>query len=506
MKKRMVLIFLGCMLLGGCQKTPEDQVVREKGSASVENYEKAEDMEGTMAEQLSVPERYTAQVETEDKIYTMEADASVQLPEAESMNVYQAEQKEMDQEFIDRFTESFLGDAPVYDSISYSQRTKGEILEELEELKGYQAAGNEDPYGSREEYKRYCQEEGLPWDEETLDSIFNLENQIEVTEQLYAEAPETAEKVKVKPSFGANEDLGEKGENGFTGIAEVGDALYALDFGSGEAGGFDAGFARVQKEREAGIHIWDKPIACEEIREEDRAELTGFPSEEEAEKKAGDLEAAREKAAAYIQSCGLTEFQEDACQLVVSQELTMTNAAVYEEAAWAFYFTRTLDGVPVTYDMNLGGGLESMDSTNEAWPYERCTVIVNQEGLCFAEIANLYEVTGVQVEQVKLKTFPQIAEIFEKMIKIKNSDLGSQGTVDCDQKISRCRLGYMRIYDPGTDSRSGLLVPVWDFYGETRITTAYEGETASYAMAYPYQSIMTVNAIDGTVIDRSLGY
>ena len=61
MKKRMVLIFLGCMLLGGCQKTPEDQVVREKGSASVENYEKAEDMEGTMAEQLSVPDVYKRQ-------------------------------------------------------------------------------------------------------------------------------------------------------------------------------------------------------------------------------------------------------------------------------------------------------------------------------------------------------------------------------------------------------------------------------------------------------------
>ncbi len=38
------------------------------------------------------------------------------------------------------------------------------------------------------------------------------------------------------------------------------------------------------------------------------------------------------------------------------------------------------------------------------------------------------------------------------------------------------------------------------------MTTAYEGETASYAMVDPYQSIMTVNAIDGTVIDRSLGY
>ena len=45
-----------------------------------------------------------------------------------------------------------------------------------------------------------------------------------------------------------------------------------------------------------------------------------------------------------------------------------------------------------------------------------------------------------------------------------------------------------------------------DFYGETRMTTAYEGETASSAMVDPYQSIMTVNAIDGTVIDRSLGY
>ena len=99
-----------------------------------------------------------------------------------------------------------------------------------------------------------------------------------------------------------------KGKNRL-GIAEVGDALYALDFGSGEAGGFDAGFRGYKKSGKRESHIWDKPIACEEISEEDRAELTGFPSEEEAEKKAGDLEAAGKRRLPTYRAAVLRNFR-----------------------------------------------------------------------------------------------------------------------------------------------------------------------------------------------------
>ena len=31
--------------------------------------------------------------------------------------------------------------------------------------------------------------------------------------------------------------------------------------------------------------------------------------------------------------------------------------------------------------------------------------------------------------------------------------------------IERITFGYSRIYEPATDSKSGVLVPVWDFFG-----------------------------------------
>ena len=92
------------------------------------------------------------------------------------------------------------------------------------------------------------------------------------------------------------------------------------------------------------------------------------------------------------------------------------------------------------------------------------------------------------------------------MIAIKNSDLASAGVKRYDLQVSRVTLGYMRIYDPGTDARSGLLVPVWDFFGKQSQDIEYEGQAYSYENAYPYNSFLTINALDGTVIDRGLGY
>ena len=72
--------------------------------------------------------------------------------------------------------------------------------------------------------------------------------------------------------------------------------------------------------------------------------------------------------------------------------------------------------------------------------------------------------------------------------------------------IKDVRLGYTRIYDPGADNTTGLLVPVWDFFGSREIHTEYEGEAIEYTIGDKSMSHLTVNAVDGTIIDRSLGY
>ena len=61
-------------------------------------------------------------------------------------------------------------------------------------------------------------------------------------------------------------------------------------------------------------------------------------------------------------------------------------------------------------------------------------------------------------------------------------------------EVTDIRLGYAIISEEGSFD-TGLLVPVWDFNG---IIKQY-GRTEE-------KSIMTINAIDGTVINRELGY
>ena len=57
----------------------------------------------------------------------------------------------------------------------------------------------------------------------------------------------------------------------------------------------------------------------------------------------------------------------------------------------------------------------------------------------------------------------------------------------------------MRIRDKG--SLQGTIVPVWDFWGTW---TWYDAD--KQPESYTTQPMLTLNAIDGSVVDRQLGY
>ena len=72
--------------------------------------------------------------------------------------------------------------------------------------------------------------------------------------------------------------------------------------------------------------------------------------------------------------------------------------------------------------------------------------------------------------------------------------------------IDRIVLGYARIYEPSTDAHTGVLIPVWDFFGSMTSESEYNGETESNTSKDPNESFLTINAVDGSIIDRDLGY
>ena len=97
------------------------------------------------------------------------------------------------------------------------------------------------------------------------------------------------------------------------------------------------------------------------------------------------------------------------------------------------------------------------------------------------------------VEKTSIKLFQDIKDTFEQMVVIENAVEGEEGTVSIE--VTDVKLVYTRISEKDSFD-TGLIVPVWDFEG--RMIDEYGQEVTG--------NILSINAIDGTVINRDLGY
>ena len=129
------------------------------------------------------------------------------------------------------------------------------------------------------------------------------------------------------------------------------------------------------------------------------------------------------------------------------------------------------------------------------WPVECVEIRVNDSGIVGLDYNAPLEITETVVDQSNLKNFDEIKAAFEKMVMITNAKTDSELDSGVMVEIHRVVLGYARISEADSYD-TGLLVPVWDFQG--KVTNEYGSEFAD--------SVMTINAIDGSIIDRSLGY
>lgn len=172
---------------------------------------------------------------------------------------------------------------------------------------------------------------------------------------------------------------------------------------------------------------------------------------------------------------------------------------------YVFKYTREINGIPVNVDSMRGVG----DGSNYVAGNEAIWIAVNDGGVCYLCYRNPVS-TGELVEaNVKLMPFEEIADIFEKvsLLQIKPVELYEELRRN-DMVISEVRLGYMAVKQ--SESVGGYrYIPVWDFYGT--YTPIYEGpaetlEVFEHQYSQLPEPVVTINAIDGTVIDRSMGY
>lgn len=174
---------------------------------------------------------------------------------------------------------------------------------------------------------------------------------------------------------------------------------------------------------------------------------------------------------------------------------------------WAYWFcfTRCVAGIPVT--LTDTAAFEDPENVRDQ-PYasgpkeEKLICVVDQGRIVHAELTNPWTVGGIIQENVVLLPFDDVLRIFGSIAPL--SIQHEEGDVEKNHltyanswHITEIRLGYMPVLVKD-GSGTWELRPVWDFFGIRTMSFSYDDR--------PCKVALTIDAIDGTVIDRNYGY
>lgn len=174
-----------------------------------------------------------------------------------------------------------------------------------------------------------------------------------------------------------------------------------------------------------------------------------------------------------------------------------------EEGKYAYLIEcqRVVNGTPCAV-LSGASSEEGRNGLLMRWDYERFRLIVAEEGILSFVWESPIEVGETEVDQSHLMTLDEIIAVFEKMMAViyepqSKADMVAALTFHIDQ----VKLELVRVSEQNA-TENGLLIPAWRFYGEKRVE--YSGENALNSSEYG--CFLTVNAIDGSVIDIQKGY
>lgn len=519
----MMILLLCSNILAGCQETPEEVMVTPKGQngnlyeeasgESISGEEEAAEPVQKIGERLGIEDSYSVSLTSPDQRTDFTAEnAKVEYPDAGSLPVYEVSLQEFDQDFVDEITEALFGDAPVYHEWDYNTRTKSERMEEIEYIKECLARGNTDPFG---------------W-KSAGNSSLNIEEYLADLQGRYADAPEEYTHKAISPEIGFDPEAHgffnpgdmEYGPDDFQGYAVVDEDhtyYYALHNGNGNQ--MIQMFRDRSKEYGGAALSWD---SCEwrscygEIMREPEGE---WVNEELYQYNiSGNLseivgitqEEAQKQADAFVKKLDMVELEVSS---VNPSRLSYTQNWGYE-----FHYVRKVDGIPMLYTSQENYIVDGDDSGEETKPnirYEMFSVVVSDEGIESLEIINLSKLEAMRVENPAFLSWKEITKKFEDMMLIQYAEMEQGRGNDSYHRyfdIEKIVLSYMRIEEADTEKL--LLIPVWDFLGrewnQDKIDRWFseiddELHMVNGQMYLPY-ALMTINAIDGSVIDRERGY
>lgn len=501
--------------LTGCASSPEKSVVQEKNMEKM--LEQAESKEDTSSyeqvkEELKKKyETYQTQIKDKKLKVTVDVDAKVEVPEVEKLSVYRVSPKKISQSFLDKVRKTLTPDITYYDGRKKDARTKSVVAKEIAGVERWLAEAKKSKDTAMvEEYKEELVElkkeyKSVP--DQVVLTDYPSDNKIQSIKKLYDSDPndtfyswlhelhgngdvfygvsDRKEGTQCELFVQNSENYGnclryECGKNGRASHIHGADVGSDIPYTVPKKKGQEPDFTKSGIESEKG-----QPFTATCV---DNEPLT--LSEKEAEKKVMIL----------MGQLGLNDYQcyeKGLCSQLVSG-MDEGEAFKYRDV-YRFTFLRKLDHVFVN---NLTGfkysdGWQGTEYVKKMWENETVVVTVNNSGIADFYYLSPLTINKTVVEKSRIKSFDEIRDTFEKMVVVENAIKESKDEQDAKVsiKVTDVKLVYSRISEKDSFD-TGLIVPVWNFEGTT--LDEFGDERTG--------TILSINAIDGSVINQELGY
>lgn len=408
---------------------------------------------------LEVPDRFSGDWKGVNDIVHVIADAEILLPDTEQIPAGKITRREFLQSDLDIFLCVFLKGNPFYEEVTVTKQ------EALERLKNYQA----------------MQSGELPLSGDT--TMEKLPGLISYYEELARTAPDEGE-LRLAPTSFVSDSMMSK-MTGWSNVNGKKVHLWVQNF-----------------------DIWNTAVFYQDGYGDTNYSYTQAAS---AAPDFSETEAI-EKGNTLIAELGLTDVVCDQiipvtfsdAQYVVAEQSDADAAigiASESKAGYRMQYVRTLDGCPIGYTGVMGAAVD--ESYSKAWPYETIEICVTNEGIVYFKWSAPTDEPELTLKDTQLMHFDEIVSVFERMIMVKyayfQNAIADGADIHATIRIDQVKLTLMRIRAKNSQD-DGLLIPVWDFYGT--VTIANNGDETTMKRTI----LLSLNAIDGSLIDRELGY
>ena len=502
------ILAVGALSLMGCSADSNTQVVVPKEKK--EKYISGQETEENVAEQVQAPDRY--QWDKETKNLHIYANARVIVPNVEGIRLKKIKSCKFSKEDLDQIQKGLCGDASAY--ILYVE-DENEGAWETEAVTEPAMENN-----TMEEYDGSAKVADIDDKDKLRELILDY---LDGTSSLTKDDMGKIGELLVE-SAGKEQDPWERFKDCWMGELLKEYALFGVEEPLNQmkidaSYSYQSGFylkawepfafyiSNAPKELEQrsftayriGAEITNEQKYDSQILSEESVENTGTGFLPDAQKESQEL----------LNEMGFSDLElANISDRIVFYWTTLDSDEVGQEGVCLEY-TRVVDGVPVTYT-SQERYFHSDDTEVVEWPYERISVVYDENGMASFSWNSPMQVEDWHDEYAFLLPFSEIQKIFEEMM-VGNFQSEKDYSVFQDINVQEVRLGYMPVaskevvtgdtncmVEDGKTVYYGMLVPVWDFIGTVTGDMAYKYDVESGSKI----SYMTINAMDGSIISR----